>query len=64
MRVQFIDVLSKDDLDRALESIRRAKAESILVPPDGLIMANRGVIAEFAQTLRLPVLMVGLQVDS
>ena len=49
MQVQNVEVSSKSDFEAAFAAIRRANTESILLPPEPLIRANRGAIADFAR---------------
>ena len=42
------------ELDKALEAVRRAQPDAMVVFPDGATMANRDGIARFAITQRLP----------
>ena len=42
------------ELDRALETVRRAQPDAMIVFPDGSTMANRVGLAEFALAQRLP----------
>ena len=59
MRVQVVEVSSPSEFDAAFAAIRGANAESILLPPEPLIRSKRDVIADFAQTHRLPLAVVG-----
>ena len=59
IRAQFVDVLGKDDFDPAFAAIRGANTESILLPPEPLINANKEAIGAFAQAHRLPLAVVG-----
>ena len=59
IHLQIVEVSGKDDLESALAAIRRADSESILLPPEPLIRANRGAIADFAQAHRLPLAITG-----
>ena len=56
---QILEVAGKEDFESAFTAIRRAKTESILIPPEALIQSNREAIAAFAQTERLPLAVVG-----
>lgn len=42
------------ELDKALETVRRAQPDAMVVFPEGATMANRGRLADFATALRLP----------
>ena len=59
MQVQNVEVSSKSDFEAAFAAIRRANTESILLPPEPLIRANRDAIADFAKTHKLPVAVTG-----
>ena len=45
---------SSPELDKALESVRRARPEAMIVFPEGATMANRVALANFAVAQRLP----------
>ncbi len=59
MQAQIVEVVSKGDFEPAFAAIRRANTESILLPPEPLIQANRESIAAFAHAHRLPLAVVG-----
>ena len=59
IRAQFVEVSSKDDFEPAFAAIRGASTESILLPPEPLINANKEAIGAFAQAHRLPLAVVG-----
>ncbi len=59
MQVQFIEVAGKDDFEAAYSAIRSAKTQSILLPPEPLILSKREAIAAFAQTHALALAVVG-----
>ena len=42
------------ELDKALETVRRAQPDAMIVFPEGATMANRAALARFAVTNRLP----------
>jgi putative ABC transport system substrate-binding protein len=42
------------ELDKALETLRRAQPDAMIVFPDGATMANRAALANFAIAQRLP----------
>jgi ABC-type uncharacterized transport system substrate-binding protein len=42
------------ELDKALEKVRRAQPDAMVVFPEGATMANRAALASFAMTQRLP----------
>jgi putative ABC transport system substrate-binding protein len=59
VRVQVVEIAGQGDLEAAFAAIRHAKTESILLPPEPLILSNRHAIAGFAQTHGLPLAVVG-----
>lgn len=59
MQAQFVEVRSQDDFEPAFAAIRSANAQSILLPPEPLILSKRDAIAGFAQTHALPLAVVG-----
>ena len=59
MQAQFVEVLNKDDFEAAFAAIRGANTQSILLPPEPLILSRREAIAGFAQTHALPLAVVG-----
>jgi putative ABC transport system substrate-binding protein len=59
IQLQVVEVSGKSDFEAAFVAIRSANTQSILLPPDALIQANREVIAAFAQTHGLPLAVVG-----
>ncbi len=59
MQVQVIEVTGKDDFEPAFAAIRSAGTQSILLPPEPLILSRRDAIAAFAQTHALPLAVVG-----
>ena len=59
MQVQVIEVTGKDDFEAAFAAIRSAGTQSILLPPEPLILSMRDAIAAFAQTHALPLAVVG-----
>jgi putative ABC transport system substrate-binding protein len=59
MRAQIVEVSGKGDFEPAFAAIRAANTESILLPPEALVQANREAIAAFAQAQRLPLALVG-----
>jgi putative ABC transport system substrate-binding protein len=59
MQAQIVDVSGPDDFEAAFAAIRRANAESIILPPEPLIRSRRGAIADFAQTYGLALAVVG-----
>jgi putative ABC transport system substrate-binding protein len=59
MQVQLVEIAGQGDLEPAFAVIRRANTESILLPPEPLILSNRDAIADFAQTNGLPLAVVG-----
>lgn len=59
MQVQVVEVRSVDDFDGALAAIRQARTQSILLPPEPLILSKREAIASFAMAQGLPLTVVG-----
>jgi putative ABC transport system substrate-binding protein len=59
MQAQVVDVSGPDDFEVAFAAIRRASAESIILPPEPLIRSKRGAIADFAQAHGLALAVVG-----
>ena len=59
MQAQIVEVLNKDDFEAAFAAIRGANTQSILLPPEPLILSRREAIAGFAQTHALPLAVVG-----
>jgi putative ABC transport system substrate-binding protein len=59
MQAHIVEVVSSGDFESAFAAIRRANTESILLPPEALIQANRESIAAFAHAHRLPLAVVG-----
>lgn len=59
MQAQIVEVRGKDDFAPAFAAIRAANTESILLPPEPLIQANREAIAIFAHANGLPLAVVG-----
>ena len=59
MQVQIVEVLGPGDFDAAFAAIRSASTQSILLPPEPLIVSKREAIAAFALTHRLPLAVVG-----
>ena len=49
MRLQVIEVSSPGDFEPAFAAILRENTESIMLPPEPLILSKRDTIAEFAQ---------------
>ena len=49
MRLQVIDVSTPGDFEPAFAAILRENTESIMLPPEPLILSKRDTIAEFAQ---------------
>ena len=58
-QAQIVEVRGSGDFDAAFAAIRSANTQSILLPPEPLILAKREAIAAFAQTHRLPLVVVG-----
>jgi putative ABC transport system substrate-binding protein len=59
IQLQVIEVSGKGDFEAAFAAIRSANTQSILLPPEALIQANREGIAAFAETRGLPLAIVG-----
>jgi putative ABC transport system substrate-binding protein len=59
MQALIVEVAGKADFESALAAIRRAKTESILLPPEPLVRANGEAIAAFAQAQGVPLAVVG-----
>ena len=59
MQLQIVEVTNTGEFERAFAAIRAAKTESILLPPEALIQANREAIAAFAHAHALPLAIVG-----
>jgi len=59
MQAPIVDVAGPDDFEAAFAAIRRANAESIILPPEPLIRSKRGAIADFAQAHGLALAVVG-----
>ena len=54
VRLAYVPFGSGQELDGALDRVKLANADAMLVYPDGVTMVHRVKIAEFAKTLRLP----------
>jgi putative ABC transport system substrate-binding protein len=59
MQVQVIEVRAADDFQGALAAIHQAKTQSIMLPPEPLILSKRESIGSFATTHALPLAVVG-----
>jgi putative tryptophan/tyrosine transport system substrate-binding protein len=59
MQLQIVEVVGKGDFEAAFAAIRSASTQSILLPPEPLILSQREAIAGFAQTHALPLAVVG-----
>ncbi len=59
MQAHIVEVSGQADLEPAFAAIRAAHTESILLPPEALISANREAIAAFAQAHGLPLAVTG-----
>jgi putative tryptophan/tyrosine transport system substrate-binding protein len=59
MHAQILGVTGKGDFEAAFAAIRAANTESILLPPEPLIQANRESIDAFAKARGLPLAVVG-----
>lgn len=63
LQLQVVEVRAKGDFDAAFAAIRRAGSESIVLPPEALILSQRQLIADFAQQHALPLAVVGSSVS-
>jgi putative ABC transport system substrate-binding protein len=54
IRLAYVPFRTGPEIDEALERVRGANAEAMLVFPDGVTMVHRAKIAEFAKAQRLP----------
>jgi putative tryptophan/tyrosine transport system substrate-binding protein len=54
IQLAYVPFRAGPELDDALERVRAADAEAMLVFPDGVTMVHRAKIAEFAKAHRLP----------
>jgi putative ABC transport system substrate-binding protein len=59
MHAQILGVTGKGDFEAAFAAIRAANTESILLPPEPLIQANRESIDAFTKARGLPLAVVG-----
>jgi putative ABC transport system substrate-binding protein len=59
MQAQIVPVSAKSDFESAFAAIRKANSQSIMLPPEPLILANREAIGTFAHAHGLPVVIVG-----
>jgi putative ABC transport system substrate-binding protein len=59
VQLQIVEVSGTADFAAAYVAIRNANTQSILLPPEALIRSKRDAIADFAQTHRLPLAVVG-----
>ena len=53
-RLQVVGVSGPDDFESAFAAIRRENTESIMLPPEPLILSKRDAIADFAQRQGIP----------
>ena len=60
MQAQIVEVSGQDEFEAAFAAIRSANTQSILLPPEALILSKREAIAGFAQTHGLPLAVVGV----
>lgn len=58
MQLQVVEVRGAGDFDGAFAAIERERAESILLPPEPLILSKREAIGAFAVAHRLPLAVV------
>ena len=54
LRVQFVEIRSGDDLQRAFAAMARERVEAVVVPSDPLLFTERQRIATLAREHRLP----------
>jgi len=59
LQAQIVEVRGPGDFEAAFAAIRSANTQAILLPPESLIVSKREAIAGFAQTLGLPLTVVG-----
>ena len=59
LHLQVVEVRNASDFEAAFAAIRRAGTESIVLPPEALILAQRDLIAGFAHKHGLPLAVVG-----
>jgi putative tryptophan/tyrosine transport system substrate-binding protein len=59
LQLQVLEVQAKGDFEAAFDSIRSAGTESIVLPPEALVLAHRDLIAGFAQKQGLLLAVVG-----
>jgi putative tryptophan/tyrosine transport system substrate-binding protein len=54
LRIKFVEVRSRDDLDRAFAAMARERVDALLVPGDTFLFTERQGVAELARAHRLP----------
>ena len=54
LRIQFVEVKSRDDLGRAFTAMARDRVDALLVPGDTFLFTERQRVAELAREHRLP----------
>jgi putative tryptophan/tyrosine transport system substrate-binding protein len=54
LRIQFMEVRGRDDLERAFAAVARERADAVLVPGDTLLFTERQRVAALAREHRLP----------
>jgi len=59
VRAQVLEVAGPSDFEAAFSDIRSENTESILLPPEPLVLSKREAIAEFALRYGLPLAVVG-----
>jgi len=59
LQLQVIEVRAANDFDGALAAIRQARTQSIMLPPEPLILSKRESIGSFATLHALPLVVVG-----
>lgn len=60
LQLQVVEVQGAGDFEAAFAAIARAGTESILLPPEPLILTHRELIAAFAHKQGLPLVLVGV----
>jgi putative ABC transport system substrate-binding protein len=59
IQTELIDVRTREDIGRGFETALRQRVDALLVGVDGLIQANRGMIADLAVRNRLATVYAG-----
>ncbi len=58
---QLLDVRKPDDIERAFDAARTQRVNALIVGTDGLLQANRRLIADLAAKHRLPAIYVSME---